>query len=145
MTAVAGGMFGVLTAIAAAHAAWGCGVVWPRQNEADLVVTVVGYERARMPPPAQCFVVALLIFIPGVVALALAGVVRVPAPSWLVTAAGVVAAAVFAGRGVAGYLPAFRAHFPREPFASLDRRYYSPLCILLAAGFSLLLFDRMKG
>ena len=55
--------------------------------------------------------------------------------------AGAVATLVFAGRGIAGYVPVWRARFPREPFATYDRRYYSPLCLILAAAFAALLFN----
>ena len=75
----------------------------------------------------------------------LAGLVQTPWPPWLVLLAGAAAALVFAGRGVAGYVPAWRARHPREPFASLDRHYYSPLCLLLAAGFVVLLADGMRN
>jgi len=142
MAGIAFAIFVVLTSIAAIHVAWGVGVRWPRRNEIDLVSTVVGYERNRMPPPNQCYLAALAIYIPGAIALMLGGLIDVAVPASLVLLAGAGAALVFAGRGIAGYLPAWRARFPREPFASLDRRYYSPLCLILAAGFALLLFNR---
>ena len=112
---------------------------WPRETEAELVTTVIGHKRGTMPSPSQCYLAALAIFIPGAIALVLAGVVQTPLPPWLVPLAGAGATLVFAGRGIAGYVPAWRARHPREPFASLDRRYYSPLCLLLAAGFIALL------
>jgi hypothetical protein len=132
-------IFIVLTAIAAMHVAWGVGVRWPRRTEAELVTTVIGHRRDTMPPPFQCYLAALAIFIPGAIALMLAGLVQTALPTWLVALAGAGAAAVFAGRGIAGYVPAWRARHPREPFASLDRHYYSPLCLMLAAGLVVLL------
>jgi hypothetical protein len=142
MTAiVAWCIFIVLTAIAAIHVAWGFGVRWPRRSEVELVTTVIGHRRDTMPPPFQCYLAALAIFIPGAIALILAGLVQTPLPPWLVTLAGAGAALVFAGRGIAGYVLAWRALHPHEPFASLDRHYYSPLCLLLAAGFLVLLIN----
>jgi hypothetical protein len=138
-------IFVVLTAIAAMHVAWGLGVRWPRRNEADLVTTVIGHKRNTMPTPIQCYLAALAIFIPGAIALLLAGLVRTALPPGLVALAGAGAAAVFAGRGIAGYLPAWRARHPREPFASLDRHYYSPLCLMLAAGLVVLLSNGMRN
>ena len=58
--------------------------------------------------------------------------------------AGIGAAAVFLGRGVAGYVPAWRAIFSREPFATMDRTYYSPLCLAIAAGLVWILIERLK-
>jgi hypothetical protein len=145
MTAiVAWCIFIVLTAIAAIHVAWGFGVRWPRKTEAELVTTVIGHKRDAMPPPLHCYLAALAIFIPGAIALLLAGLVQTPLPRWLVTLAGAGSALVFAGRGIAGYVPAWRARHPRDPFASLDRHYYSPLCLMLAAGLVVLLANGMR-
>lgn len=146
MTAsVAWCIFIVLTAIAAVHVAWGGGVRWPRKTEAELVTVVIGHRSDRMPSPNQCYLAALAIFIPGAIALMLAGLVQTPLPPWLVILAGAGPALVFAGRGIAGYVPAWRARHPREPFASLDRHYYSPLCLLLAAGLAVLLSNAMRN
>jgi hypothetical protein len=138
-------VFVVLTAIAAIHVAWGAGMRWPRETEAELVKTVIGHKRDTMPSASQCYLAAVAIFIPGAIALVLAGVVQTPLPPWLVLLAGAGAGLVFAGRGIAGYVPAWRARHPREPFASLDRRYYSPLCLLLAAGIVALLASVMRN
>jgi hypothetical protein len=137
-------IFIMLTAIAAVHVAWGFGVRWPRKTEAELVTTVIGHKRDAMPPPLHCYLAALAIFIPGAIALLLAGIVQTALPAWLVTLAGAGAALVFAGRGIAGYVPAWRARHPREPFASLDRHYYSPFCLMLAAGLVVLLANGMR-
>lgn len=144
MSAMAFAIFIVLTTIAAFHVAWGVGVRWPCRSEAELVSTVVGYRREQMPPPNQCYLAALGIYIPGTIALMLAGLIDVSLPASLILLAGAGAVLVFAGRGVAGYVPAWRARFPREPFATYDRRYYSPLCLVLAAGFTILIFNAMR-
>jgi hypothetical protein len=138
-------IFIVLTAITAIHVAWGVGMRWPRRTEAELVTTVIGHKRDTMPSPSQCYLAALAIFIPGAIALMLAGLVQTPLPPWLVLLAGAGAASIFAGRGIAGYVPAWRALHPREPFASLDRHYYSPLCLMLAAGLAALLANAMRN
>ncbi|MDR3464946.1 MAG: DUF3995 domain-containing protein [Xanthobacteraceae bacterium] len=122
----------LLAAIAALHVAWGFGAVWPCVGEAALVTVVVGYRSERMPPPVQCFIAAGAILAAAVVIALLAGLVRSPLPSSLVVLLGLGATMVFAGRGVAGYVPAWRARFPRQPFARLDRSVYSPLCLVIA-------------
>jgi hypothetical protein len=145
MSFIAFAIFLLLTIIAGIHVAWGTGVRWPRKTEAELVTTVIGHRSDRMPAPGQCYLAALAIFIPGAIALMLAGLVQTILPPWLVILAGAGAALVFAGRGIAGYVPAWRARHPREPFASLDRHYYSPLCLLLAAGLVVLLTNGMRN
>jgi hypothetical protein len=122
----------LLAAIAALHAAWGAGLRWPCRNEQTLVTLVVGYARERMPTPVRCFAAAGAILAAAVVLAALAGFWRPSLPAGGLTLLGIGMTGVFAGRGVAGYLPAWRARFPRQPFARLDRLVYSPLCLCIA-------------
>jgi hypothetical protein len=132
MTALAAWESVLLAIIAALHVAWGCGVVWPGNDEAALEAAVVGSPRGRMPTPTQCFVAGGAILATAAVIAGVAGILWLPLPSWAVQLLGLGAAAVFAGRGIAGYLPAWRAMHPREPFARLDRWAYSPLCLVIA-------------
>jgi hypothetical protein len=126
----------VLAAIAALHAAWGLGSHWPCESEESLVRTAGGTAGAtRMYPPAACFTVAALLAGVSVWPLFAAGLLTKAWPRWLTLLAGAAIAAVFVARGVAGYVPAWRALQSAEPFATLDRRYYAPLCLLLGAGF----------
>jgi hypothetical protein len=142
MSTVAGLEATLLAAIAVLHVAWGLGAVWPRHDEADLVALVVGTSRDRMPTPSQCFVAAGAIMASAVVIGCLAGVVRLPLVPWATLLLGVGVSAVFAGRGVAGYLPVWRTLFPRQPFATLDRWIYSPLCLVIALTCAELLCTR---
>jgi hypothetical protein len=115
MTLLAVLVFIVLAAIGALHVAWGFGVRWPVDNERDLVALVIGARgRTTMPSLPQC----------------------------LIAGAGVVACIVFAGRGIAAYVPAWRDVFLQEPFATMDRAWYGPLCLLLAVAFALLVVQR---
>jgi len=146
MTTIAVIVFMSLTAIAIFHAAWGCGVRWPAQNERDLVALVIGATgRTRMPPPLECWAAAAAIFAAGLVALAVSNVVAVPGPPILVTLAGLVVTAVFALRGIAAYLPPWRRRFSQEPFATMDRSWYGPLCLLFALAFVMLMIKRIAG
>ena len=122
-------------AIALVHAMWALGSHWPASSEEELVRRAAGDGRRRMPPAWQCLVVALL----------LAGVAVWP---WLMldraadhTMASVTyaIAGAFIARGVAGYSVRWRQHFTQEPFATYNRRYYSPCCLLLGAGYVALL------
>jgi hypothetical protein len=136
-------VFLLLLAIAALHLAWGLGVRFPARGERELVALVIGATgTTKMPSAVQCAAAAAAIFAAGLVALALAGFIRIPVPTGIIGAAGLIAVFVFAGRGIAGYVPAWRRRFSQEPFATLDQRVYSPLCFVLASAFAALFFFR---
>src|SRR5205807_5752272 len=48
----------VAALIAATHAWWALGRIWPAASEAALARAVIGDGRIRMPPPLQCAAVA---------------------------------------------------------------------------------------
>jgi hypothetical protein len=116
MTTMAVIVFLALAAIAAAHVAWGFGANWPAANRDDLFHLVIGATN---------------------------GVVRLPVPEAAATALGVMVALVFAGRGIAPYTSAWRRRFSKEPFASMDRSWYGPFCLLLAVCFAILVIKRV--
>ena len=128
----------VLAAIAVLHAYWGFGGVWPGRDAADCARRTGGFRGARtMPGPAACFTVAAAIAIAGAIPIIIIGPMGMPV-SALPALAGLAVAFVFLGRGVAGFTPAWRRLTPEEPFASLDVRYYSPLCLAIGTGFAAL-------
>jgi hypothetical protein len=132
-----------LTAIAAIHLLWAFGLRWPVESERGLVALVVGATgRTQMPGPVKCIAAAAAIFCAGLLALALVrpiGLSGEAALPWI----GAAATLVFIIRGVAAYLRMWRRRFAQEPFATMDRNWYGPLCLLLAAGFIVLLIGRM--
>jgi hypothetical protein len=139
-------LFLALTALAAVHIAWGLGMRWPARDERDLVALVVGRTGlTRMPGPLECFAAAAALVCAGLVALAMADVVHVRGPRFVATTAGILVMLVFAGRGVAAYLPAWRRRFSQQPFAAMDQSWYAPLCFLLATAFGVLLAQRIGG
>ncbi|MFC3164772.1 DUF3995 domain-containing protein [Ciceribacter thiooxidans] len=139
MTALALLLAVLLLAIAALHLAWAAGSTFPAASERELVRMVVGFKgQEQMPPPAAAVLVAVALAVAAYVALALASLSVWPFWRWSLTFAGMVLAFVFLARGVAAYLPAWRARVPQQPFARLDRRYYGPLCLVIGAGFTLL-------
>ncbi|MCV9938627.1 DUF3995 domain-containing protein [Boseaceae bacterium BT-24-1] len=132
----------LLAAIAALHAYWGRGGLWPAASEDELIATVIGNAQARrMPSPGLCLLVALAIAVTAIWPLLLIGTSGTAALRPLLQLGGFAIMAVFLLRGIAGFLPAWRRLHPREPFASYDRRYYSPLCLLIAAGYAVLLLQ----
>jgi hypothetical protein len=128
-----------LAPIAVLHAYWGFGGVWPGRDAADCARRVGGFRGVRaMPGPAACFAVAAAIAIAALVPMFLVGRFGV-----LSALAGLAVALVFLGRGVAGFTPAWRRHTPEQPFATLDVRYYSPLCLAIGIGFAALTFTEL--
>jgi uncharacterized protein DUF3995 len=137
-------VFATLAAIAALHAAWGLKIFWPAATERKLVATVVGQKgRTKMPPPLACFIVAVAIFLQGLIALLAADWLASPLSKPIVSLLALSCAVVFIGRGIAGFTPGWRARHSQQPFAALDREYYSPLCLALGAAFVLLSLHRL--
>ena len=132
-------IFVVLTIVALLHAYWAFGGRWPGHDEPSLVRMVVGSKGiTAMPARGPTLAVAVVIFLAGVVALARADLVPVPLPPMLQSVAVTALAVVFLGRGIASFTPWFRASQSEEPFATLDRRLYGPLCLALGTGFAVL-------
>lgn len=132
----------VLLALAGLHAYWGFGGVWPGNDPASCARTVAGFRGiTKMPGPGASFAVAGALALVAFFALNRAGAVAQPFPPVLVTLGTLGAAMVFLGRGVAGFTPAWRRLTPEQPFATLDVRYYSPLCLAIGAGLVVLLFN----
>ena len=146
MKILAAAVFALLTAIAALHVAWGFGLRWPASSERELVATVIGAkQRVHLPSLAQCFLAAAAIFGAGCVALLMSGLVAPFLPRQLLTLTGTVLFGVFALRGVAAYLPAWRNMFSQEPFTRYDQIFYAPMCLFVALVFALLLIERLKS
>jgi Protein of unknown function (DUF3995) len=130
-----------LLAISMAHYMWAFGSRWPVRDEETLVRTVIGFHGAtRMPNRFVTFIVATAILAAGVWALAMTD----PSDSLILTTGGALLALVFLGRGIAGFTPKWRALVPQEPFATFDKKLYSPLCLAIGAGFVLLVVWRLS-
>jgi len=139
VTLVAAMLFVVLAALSALHGYWAVGGVWPGSDAASCARTVAGFRNvSRMPSPASALAVAGLLGVAAMLAAMLGGAPVMLPGERLLPAAGVVAAVIFLARGLAGYTPAWRRLTPELPFARLDRRYYSPLCLAIGGGFAFL-------
>lgn len=132
----------MLVLLAALHVYWGLGGVWPGMDQKSCARAIAGFKGIdRMPSPPAAFGVAAALAVAALIALALAGIVTLPLPAALIRLGGLGAALVFLGRGIAGFTPAWRRITPEMPFARNDRLYFSPLCLLIGAGFTLLLIQ----
>ena len=126
-TATAAATMAVLGAI---HVAWGAGSSFPARDRAALAETASG--RPGQPPgPAACFAVAGLLF--SAAALT-AGLPRRRSRFRRLGAATVTATFLFRGLlGVSGRTQALFPDADSDRFRGLDRRYYGPLCLAIAA------------
>jgi len=136
VTAIVWALFAVLAATSALHVYWALGGLWPGRSYQHLVDTVIGgVGRRHMPPAALTLLVAALIFAAGAwpVLHLMGALTRLP--GWVASAGLWMLVLVFTGRGLVTYVLRARAAAMSEPFATLNRRYYSPLCLVLGVGF----------
>lgn len=139
-TAAASILFLCLLTVSIAHLLWAFGSPWPIRDPDLLAKTVIGNPNIPRVPRFPSFVVAVLVLIAAIIGTALGDE---QSGGLLLTIAGAGLALVFGIRGVLGYTPAWRTRFPLEPFATLDRRIYSPLCLIVAACFAILVITRL--
>ncbi len=138
ISGIASLVFIPLLAIAAAHMIWALGGSYPARTPELLARTVLGTKGRDRVPRLASAVISLLILAAGIVALSLAD----PAPGAVMIGLGIALALVFAGRGLIGYTKAWQARTPVEPFRTMDRKFYSPLCLAIGAGFVFLIVWR---
>jgi Protein of unknown function (DUF3995) len=119
-----------LLGIGGLHAVWGRGSTFPFSSREALNDSVVG--RDATPSPPMCFAIA------GLLTTASALVAGLPSRQSRLRRLGVgVVAGVLGTRGVLGFAGKTELVSPgsaSEKFTEMDRRYYSPLCLLLALG-----------
>jgi hypothetical protein len=138
---IASFMFIILLAVSFAHLLWTFGNTWPIRSEKLLAQTVVGFrDIEHMPPRLASLAVAMFTLLAGIIALSLADH---DAGGTTLTLLGLPFAAIFLGRGVAGYTAWWAAKTPEPNFRLNDRRVYSPLCLFLGLGFVALTVMRL--
>lgn len=127
------GLVAILLMLAALHLYWGVGGFWPGSDADSLRLRVVGTPSGAMPGLAACAAVAAALVAAAGVVLARHGFVPLGAFAWLATAGYVALILVFGLRGLAPYVtPAF-SYAQGTPFFDLNRVYYAPLCLAIAA------------
>lgn len=136
MTVTGAALIAVLLAIGALHLYWGVGGRWPGHDDASLVSIVAGAKNGRMYGFAACAVVAFALAAAAAVVGARHSAIISSGFGWIVTAGYVVLILVFALRGLAPYFTPAYEYARGTPFFDLNRYYYSPLCLLIAAGLA---------
>ena len=137
MNVLAAAVVVVLMALAGLHVYWGVGGLWPGTTEADLVARVAGFRRGVMPGPGACFAVALALLSAAYIVAVRLGAPRsgLPEALWTVGYWGV--GVVFLLRGIAAYIPGVFSYAVGTPFYDLNRYYYAPLCLAIAAAMAI--------
>lgn len=139
MIVLAFALSAILIVITSLHVYWGIGGIWPGTDAASCARAVVGVKGVQeMPTPFACFAVAACLVLATLWPLALMGVFATPFPQGGLAGAAVLIAMIFLGRGLLGFTPWWRRLTPEQPFTRLDRLFYSPLCLLIGAGFAIL-------
>lgn len=129
----------VLLLVTALHVYWGIGGIWPGRDPRSCARAVVGFRGVNeMPTPFASFAVAACLGLMTLWPLALIGLFASPFPREGLAATSMLIGLVFLGRGLVGFTPWWRRLTPEQPFARLDVRYYSPLCLLIGLGFAVL-------
>lgn len=114
-----------LGALSALHALWATGSAWPAPDRKTLADAVGGFD--RFPGPGPCLAVATLL---GLAASSVAG--RPPPFARAARAGSLGTSLVLAARGAVGLAGGMPNAKKSRLFAALDRRVYSPVCLLLS-------------
>lgn len=133
-------VFVLLFTVALAYFLWSIGSRWPVRDPELLARTVVGRPNVTRVPRVKAFVYAILALAAGIVAMSVADHTAGDMP---LTVAAFLLALFFIARGAAGYTKRWRAYFPVEPFATLDRKNYSPIFLAIGIGFAVLVVMRL--
>lgn len=134
---VGNGLAILLACVGVLYLVWSAGVTFPFSNEQSLARSLIGRRGITRVPSRAAFVyVSVLFFAAAIAAFLMGGYGEtVPQSKPFLAPVGLFLALVFLGRGVAGVLPAFERAAPEQPYLSLNRRLYSPLCVLAGIGF----------
>lgn len=127
----------VLAACGLLYLFWAAGATFPFANEQALARSLIGRRGiTRLPSRAAFVYLGFLLLAAALAAFLLGGFSEaVPESKPFLAPVGLLLGFVFLGRGIAGVLPAFERAAPEQPYLSLNRRFYSPLCAVAGAAF----------
>jgi hypothetical protein len=127
-------LIALLLAIGLIHLAWALGLYWPGTDGVSRAAHVVGTQGRALLGFWSWASIAFAFFC--AVAVVWIAHQRIAHPLHALVAYGgyLTLVLVFALRGLAPYLTQVFAYARGTPFYTLNRRYYAPVCLLLAAG-----------
>lgn len=133
----------VLSVLGLLHVIWAAGMSFPFPNQQSLARSIVGRRGiTRLPSRASVALLGMLLLFAASAAIIMGHYAPdFPALKLLLVPVGLFLAAIFLLRGLVGILPAFERAAPEQPFLSLNRRVYSPVCALIGIGFLTLTFS----
>ena len=133
----------VLACLGLLHLIWAAGMPFPFPNEQSLARSIVGRRGITRLPSRTSVALLGVLLLAAACAAAIMGhyAADLPALKLLLVPVGLFLSAIFLLRGLVGILPAFERAAPEQPYLSLNRRLYSPLCALIGAGFLALTFS----
>lgn len=134
MSPIGGILIAILLALAGLHFYWGLGGRWPGTDDESLRLLVIGTQRGQMPGFIPSAMVAGALAAAAAVVWARHSPIMTSGLGWIVTAGYAVLILVFALRGLAPYITPVFEYARGAPFFEMNRLYYSPLCLLIAAG-----------
>lgn len=137
MNVLVAAVIALLAALAGLHVYWALGGLWPGRTEADLLARVVGLQRGAMPGFWACMAVATALSSAAYIVAVRHGAPRLGLPEALWTVGYWGVGAVFLLRGIAAYTPRVFSYALGTPFYDLNRYYYAPLCLAIAAAMAL--------
>jgi hypothetical protein len=134
MTLMGWALVAVLLTIAALHLYWGFGGRWPGYDNDSLREMVVGVKHGRMYGLAPSAMVALALTCAASLVVARHSELMSGQFAWVIVAGYATLVLVFGLRGLAPYVTPIFDYARGTPFFDLNRLYYAPLCLLIAAG-----------
>jgi hypothetical protein len=126
-------LVGVFLLLAGLHLYWGVGGFWPGSDAESLRERVVGTRSGPMFGFAACAAVAAALLAAAAVVLTRHTAPPLQSPVWLAAAGYGALILVFLARGAAPYLTPVFEYSRGTPFFDLNRFYYAPLCLVIAA------------
>ena len=133
MSILGAALISIFVLIGALHLYWGFGGRWPGHNEDSLRLLVSGVKSGPMYGLGPCAAVALALgAAAGIVVARHSAIVTSPF-AWVVIAGYVVLILVFFLRGAAPYVSPVFEYARGTPFFGMNRLYYAPLCLGIAA------------
>lgn len=126
-------LIAIFLALAALHLYWGVGGRWPGRDEDSLRLMVAGVKQGRMYGFLPCAMVAMALSAAAAIVTARNSAIMDGEFAWVVVAGYSVLIAVFGLRGIAPYVSPVFEYARGTPFFALNRLYYAPLCLLIAA------------